>query len=39
MLEIEDIHKTFGEHKVLKGVSFSVEAGQIYGLIGKTGAG
>lgn len=39
MLEIEDIHKTFGEHKVLKGVSFSVEAGQIYGLIGKNGAG
>lgn len=39
MLEIEDIHKTFGEHKVLTGVSFSVEAGQIYGLIGKNGAG
>lgn len=39
MLEIEEIHKYFGENKVLNGVSFSVDAGQIYGLIGKNGAG
>ena len=39
MLEIKNVKKSFGTHQVLKGVSFSVNSGQIYGLIGKNGAG
>lgn len=39
MLEIEKITKSFGDHSVLREVSFSVEDGRIYGLIGKNGAG
>lgn len=39
MLNVYDITKSFENHKVLNGVSFSVNAGEIYGLIGKNGAG
>lgn len=38
-LEIKDITKSFGEKKVLKGVSFSVESGAALGLLGRNGAG
>lgn len=39
MLKVEGIAKRFEKHKVLNGVSFSVDDGEIYGLIGKNGAG
>ena len=39
MLEVKKIRKSFGAHFVLRDVSFSVEDGRIYGLIGKNGAG
>ena len=39
MLCINGIAKSFGDHCVLKDVSFSVDKGEIYGLIGKNGAG
>ena len=39
MLHIENITKSFDSHHVLRGVSFSVQDGEIYGLIGKNGAG
>lgn len=38
-LEIKDITKSFGEKKVLKGISFSVESGAALGLLGRNGAG
>ena len=36
---IEDIHKSFGNLEVLKGVSLSVEPGQVVALIGPSGSG
>lgn len=38
-LSINDIHKSYGEYKVLKGVDFSLKSGEIFGLIGLNGAG
>ena len=39
MLNVEQIEKSFGSQKILKGVSFNINSGEIYGLIGKNGAG
>lgn len=39
ILELKDIDKSFGEKKVLKGVSFSAEGGKAFGLLGRNGAG
>ena len=39
ILELRDIHKSFGEKKVLTGVSFRAESGKAFGLLGRNGAG
>lgn len=39
ILEFRDIHKSFGEKKVLTGVSFTAESGKAFGLLGRNGAG
>ena len=39
MIKLDNIKKTFGMNQVLKGVSFQIEDGSIYGLIGRNGAG
>ncbi|MBU6223297.1 MAG: ABC transporter ATP-binding protein [Burkholderiales bacterium] len=38
-LEINDIHKAFGRHKVLDGFSLRLERGEILGLLGPNGCG
>ena len=38
-LEARDIHKTYGERMVVKGVSLHVDSGEIVGLLGPNGAG
>jgi polar amino acid transport system ATP-binding protein len=36
---IDDVHKRFGNLEVLKGISLSVEPGQVVALIGRSGSG
>lgn len=39
MLELKHIHKSFGAVHVLKGVGFSLDQGELLGLVGENGAG
>ena len=39
VLRVQDIHKAFGRHKVLRGVDFSVAPGTLVGIVGENGAG
>jgi ABC-2 type transport system ATP-binding protein len=39
MLEIIDLHKAYGSHEVLRGVSLTLHPGTIHGLVGANGAG
>ena len=39
LLEVNNIRKKFGETQVLKGVSFSLERGQVVAIIGSSGSG
>jgi len=39
LLEIKNIKKDFGKTKVLKGVSFTLERGQVLAIIGSSGSG
>ena len=39
ILEIKDLRKSFGKTEVLKGVSFSMEKGQVLSIIGSSGSG
>ncbi len=39
MIQVIDIHKSYGSLHVLKGVNFTVEKGEIVSIVGKSGAG
>ena len=39
ILELRNIEKSFGDKRVLTGVSFSAEGGRAFGLLGRNGAG
>ena len=39
ILEVIDLHKSFGKTAVLKGISFSMEPGQVLSIIGSSGSG
>ena len=38
-LEIDDVHKSYGHHEVLKGVTLNVERHEVVCLIGASGSG
>ncbi|MEN9574495.1 MAG: hypothetical protein RL514_2350 [Verrucomicrobiota bacterium] len=38
-VEARGLHKSFGDHEVLRGVSFTVEPGEIFVLMGPSGSG
>lgn len=39
MLEVTDLHKSFGSNHVLRGVSFTLEKGEVLAIIGSSGGG
>jgi ABC-2 type transport system ATP-binding protein len=38
-VRVRDLHKSYGTLTVLQGVSFEIEAGEVFGLLGPNGAG
>ena len=39
VLEVKNIHKTFGNTEVLKGIDFELEQGEVLSIIGSSGSG
>ena len=39
IIEVEDLHKSYGALKAVDGVSFSVRTGEVFGILGPNGAG
>ncbi|MBO0793131.1 MAG: ABC transporter ATP-binding protein [Ktedonobacteraceae bacterium] len=39
MIEAQDLHRSFGTKEAVKGISFSVRHGEIFGFLGPNGAG
>ncbi len=39
MIEFKNVHKNYGENRALRGISFSVQRGEVVGLLGPNGAG
>src|SRR5690625_2364391 len=38
-VQVENIHKSFGTHRVLKGISFTAQKGEVLSIIGASGSG
>ena len=38
-IEVEDLRKSYGGHEALRGVSFTIREGEVFGLLGPNGAG
>ena len=38
-LTVDNLHKSFNEHKAVNGISFTIYKGEIFGLLGPNGAG
>jgi ABC-2 type transport system ATP-binding protein len=38
-IEVEDLHKDYGAQRAVRGISFSVRRGEVFGLLGPNGAG
>ncbi len=39
ILTVHNLQKKYGDHEVVKGISFSVKEGEVFGLLGPNGAG
>jgi ABC-2 type transport system ATP-binding protein len=38
-IEVEDLRKDYGPHRAVRGISFTVRRGEVFGLLGPNGAG
>ncbi len=39
LIEVKDLHKSFGDHEVLKGISTTIRKGEVVAIIGPSGCG
>jgi polar amino acid transport system ATP-binding protein len=39
LIKLTDLHKSYGTHEVLKGITLAIEPGEVIALIGKSGSG
>jgi ABC-2 type transport system ATP-binding protein len=39
IVKVEDLHKSYDGREVVKGISFEVESGEVFGILGPNGAG
>ena len=39
MIQLKDLHKSFGQLEVLRGISLSIERGEVVSIVGPSGAG
>ncbi len=39
ILQVRDLHKSYGDKEVVKGISFEVKHGEVFGILGPNGAG
>ena len=38
-VEVSDLRKSYGEREAVRGITFTIEAGEVFGLLGPNGAG
>ena len=38
-ISVTDLHKSYGDFQALRGISFDIQEGEVFGLLGPNGAG
>jgi ABC-2 type transport system ATP-binding protein len=38
-IDVRDLRKSYGEHEAVRGITFGIEEGEVFGLLGPNGAG
>ena len=39
IIEVQDLHRSYGSLKAVEGVSLNINAGEVFGILGPNGAG
>jgi ABC-2 type transport system ATP-binding protein len=38
-IDVRDLRKSYGEHEAVRGITFHIDEGEVFGLLGPNGAG